>query len=307
MPAALTSVVSAAELLQRGGDDAVGRVGGGDVGHAGRAAAPPARSNRGHDRRAPPRRVRPRAPTPRPAEPQRRRPADAARCARHNHLLSHACTLVASTPPAGFVARSVAVLSVTTSTARQCADPQQVFLRERPKNYRGRPGLRRPGDGKCFAPTIAVLPCPAARQRPTSSRAREIARAAGVASADARGAVASGAITTWTASSRTRARPCARCCCCEGCRPAPRCERQLFGPLAAGRSGVGVPLDGFRAAARVGVRLVLLIDARLSRDRTQASKPADKPARLVFLVKPGPGGGGGGGGCGSRHRRDRRC
>jgi TonB family protein len=71
-------------------------------------------------------------------------------------------------------------------------------------------------------------------------------------------------------------------------------ERQLFRPIRKSRQRRSTPLtvSGLLHAAAFGVALLTTLGIAQRDFRTEPSEPA----RLVFLVKPGPGGGGGGGG-----------
>ncbi len=123
---------------------------------------------------------------------------------------------------------------------------------------------------------------------------REIARAAGAATADAYALLASGVIGTVDGKfvdSRDAVRAVRLL---RGQYPVEAQSRQLFRPLVGARRQPGPSL-----AASGGIHallVVILILLTMGAGPTESEQRPSVPARLVFLVQPGPGGGGGGGG-----------
>lgn len=121
----------------------------------------------------------------------------------------------------------------------------------------------------------------------------EIARAAGVSASAARRFVDSRRIPVFEGFvSASQAVRCVRLL--SGRLSAPR-ERELFSPPPPGErsAGAGVVASGAVHAGMLG--LIVLLTLGFSSARDTLPERLD-PARLVFLVRPGPGGGGGGGG-----------
>jgi TonB family protein len=124
--------------------------------------------------------------------------------------------------------------------------------------------------------------------------AREIARAAGVSIGDADALLASGVIAVREGGMTDAEEAVRAVLLLRGLQAGPGRERQLFSERDGHTRRGGVPLtaSGLLHAA-LGVVLVTAFGLT-----TQARVEPDTrtPARLVFLVTPGPGGGGGGGG-----------
>lgn len=160
---------------------------------------------------------------------------------------------------------------------------------ERPKNG----STAQDPVGKCFAPDRA--PVMDTRLFPTEVfSTREIAQAAGVPAAEAEALVASGAIPTVdgrlvAADAALRAVLILRG---EDAGPTPAAP--LFHPAAQNRPRRSVPLTT-AGLVHIGTFCVILLTT-MGTARPAEVRQAIDPARLVFLVRPGPGGGGGGGG-----------
>jgi periplasmic protein TonB len=131
-------------------------------------------------------------------------------------------------------------------------------------------------------------------QAPDVFDAREIARAAGSSTADAEALLVSGAISTRDGRYVDAQEAVRAVLMLRGLRtelPAP----QLFRPAADGAKRRGAPLTASGLLHATGFGLILLIATTGVTSRASVQQRLE-PARLVFLVKPGPGGGGGGGG-----------
>ena len=124
---------------------------------------------------------------------------------------------------------------------------------------------------------------------------QEIARAAGVATADVRALLDTGA------AARVPGRflpfeDASRVVRTLRDRAGARSEGQgLFAPPAHGARARGVPLAA-SGALHAGILAVLVMVAGLGVRTAPTEQPIRESARLVFLATPGPGGGGGGGG-----------
>jgi periplasmic protein TonB len=123
--------------------------------------------------------------------------------------------------------------------------------------------------------------------------AREIARAAGSSTADAEALLVSGAISTRDGRYIDPQEAVRAVHMLKGVRTA-QPARHLFRPAGQGAQRRGAPLTASGLLHVGGFALILL----LATTGVASRAPVEplKPARLVFLVKPGPGGGGGGGG-----------
>jgi periplasmic protein TonB len=123
---------------------------------------------------------------------------------------------------------------------------------------------------------------------------REIARAAGSSTADAEALVAAGAVSTLDGLYVGQDEAVRAVLMLRGQDPGPTPQAPLFRPPAHGRRRRGIPLTtaGLVHVTALGIALLATFGAARRAD----VEPESKPARLVFLVKPGPGGGGGGGG-----------
>jgi TonB family protein len=124
--------------------------------------------------------------------------------------------------------------------------------------------------------------------------AREIARAAGASIGDAYALLASGLIASREGGLTATAEAVRAVLMLRGQQAGPAPERPLFStvPETARRRGVPLTASGFLHAAFGAMLLTALGMTSQARIEPQHQTPA----RLVFLVKPGPGGGGGGGG-----------
>jgi TonB family protein len=131
-------------------------------------------------------------------------------------------------------------------------------------------------------------------QVPDVFDAREIARAAGSSTADAEALLVSGAITTRDGRYVDAQEAVRAVLVLRGLHAGPPATPQLFRPVGQGSKRRGMPLTASGMLHATAFGLILLIAASGATSRAEI-KPLD-PARLVFLVKPGPGGGGGGGG-----------
>jgi protein TonB len=125
--------------------------------------------------------------------------------------------------------------------------------------------------------------------------AREIARAAGVSTADVQSLLTSGTIVALDgvyldAREAVRAVRLVR-----GLRARPATEHHLFRPQNRRRGIKSAPL-AVSGALHVAVFLLVLFGTMGVATRLDPVQRASTPARLVFLIRPGPGGGGGGGG-----------
>ena len=124
--------------------------------------------------------------------------------------------------------------------------------------------------------------------------AREIARAAGASIADVHALRESGVIVGREGGLTPTSEAIRAVLLLRGFQPGPAPERQLFSPAPSARGRQGVPLTA-SGLIHAAIGIVLLTAVGVTSHATVEPQTA-KPARLVFLVKPGPGGGGGGGG-----------
>ena len=124
--------------------------------------------------------------------------------------------------------------------------------------------------------------------------AREIARAAGVSLGDADALLASGRIVSRDGGLTATEDAVRAVLILRGQQAGPASDRPLFSPVRGSSRRQGVPLtaSGLLHAA-FGV---MLLTAFGMTSQARVEPQPVSPARLVFLVKPGPGGGGGGGG-----------
>jgi periplasmic protein TonB len=124
--------------------------------------------------------------------------------------------------------------------------------------------------------------------------AREIARAAGASIGDAHALLASGLIASLDRGLTATDEAVRAVLMLRGQQAGPAPERPLFSPLrTSGRRRSGpLTASGFLHAA-FGA---MLLTAFGMTSQNLVEPQRTTPARLVFLVKPGPGGGGGGGG-----------
>ena len=122
----------------------------------------------------------------------------------------------------------------------------------------------------------------------------EIARAAEASIGDADALLTSGAVSTRDGRLIVTAEAVRAVLLLRGQQAGPAAERQLFSPRPVGNRRQSVPLtaSGLLHAA-LGV---VLLTAFAASGQSKVAPQPSTPARLVFLVKPGPGGGGGGGG-----------
>ena len=123
--------------------------------------------------------------------------------------------------------------------------------------------------------------------------AREIARAAGASIADVHALRESGVIVEREGGLTPTSEAIRAVLLLRGFQPGPAPERQLFSPATSARGRQGVPLTA-SGLIHAAIGIVLLTAVGVTSHATVEPQTA-KPARLVFLVKPGPGGGGGGG------------
>jgi len=124
--------------------------------------------------------------------------------------------------------------------------------------------------------------------------AREIARAAGASTGDADALLASGLITSRDGGLTDTHEAVRAVLLLRGLQAGPAPERQLFSPLRSTGRRQGMPLT---ASGLLHVAFgIALLTALGAANQTRVEPQPSTPARLVFLVKPGPGGGGGGGG-----------
>jgi len=124
--------------------------------------------------------------------------------------------------------------------------------------------------------------------------AREIARAAGSSTADAEALLVSGAISTRDGRYVDAQEAVRAVHMLQGLRTE-QTARQLFRPAALGGQRHGARLTASGLLHVAGFGLILLVATTGVASRAAVVQPLN-PARLVFLVQPGPGGGGGGGG-----------
>jgi TonB family protein len=123
--------------------------------------------------------------------------------------------------------------------------------------------------------------------------AREIARAAGSSTADAEALLVSGAISTRDGRFVDAQEAVRAVHILKGLRTS-QPARQLFRPAGQASRRPGAPLTAAGLLHVGGFALILMLATTGVVSRATI-EPLD-PARLVFLVQPGPGGGGGGGG-----------
>lgn len=124
--------------------------------------------------------------------------------------------------------------------------------------------------------------------------AREIARASGVATADAEALLTSGAVATVDGEFVETDEAVRAVLLLRGLPAAVPHERQLFSPVLAKTRQPGGPLTASGILHATAFGLAVLMLGTTGQVVPQAER-TEQP-RLVFLVKPGPGGGGGGGG-----------
>jgi periplasmic protein TonB len=122
--------------------------------------------------------------------------------------------------------------------------------------------------------------------------AREIARAAGASIGDADALLASGVIASRDGGFADTEEAVRAVLLLRGLQAGPAPERELFSPVRGSGRRRGAPLTA-SGLLHVALGIVLLAALGVT---SQAEIEPSKPARLVFLVTPGPGGGGGGGG-----------
>ncbi len=125
---------------------------------------------------------------------------------------------------------------------------------------------------------------------------REIARVAGVSSADVRALIASGHVSTLDGRFLTGAQAARAVRTLRTARLAARRGRDMFEPAepATGKGSVPLIASGVLHAAVVAS---FLFATTLGITKASVESPGQfKAVRLVFLATPGPGGGGGGGG-----------
>jgi len=120
----------------------------------------------------------------------------------------------------------------------------------------------------------------------------EIARAAGVSSADARAMLDAAEIAQ--SAGYVRAADALQCVLLLRHRQLTADDRRLFAPAASAQRSPGAGLAGSGVFHLAVFIVVALVGVRMS-GTEQVPQRLD-PARLVFLATPGPGGGGGGGG-----------
>jgi protein TonB len=125
--------------------------------------------------------------------------------------------------------------------------------------------------------------------------AREIARAADSSTADADALLASGVIASIEGGFVESQEAVRAVLLLRGVDTGTARERGLFAPIRLSRRRHGGPLTaaGLIHVAAFGIAMFATFGAA---SRADIQLRHDEPARLVFLVKPGPGGGGGGGG-----------
>jgi periplasmic protein TonB len=124
--------------------------------------------------------------------------------------------------------------------------------------------------------------------------AREIARAAGASIGDAEALLASGRIASFGDGLTAGDEAIRAVLLLRGVQPGPTPEHQLFSPAPSSGRRRGLPLTA-SGVMHAAFGAMLLTAIGMTSQATVAPQ-ASKPARLVFLVSPGPGGGGGGGG-----------
>ena len=150
--------------------------------------------------------------------------------------------------------------------------------------------------GKSFAPRGQLSTVMAIYQSamPDVFTAREIARAAGTATADARALLAGGLVRSVDGRFVETSEAVRAVQLLQGRRTASPAARTLFGPLqlSSRRRAVPLTVSGLIHATAFGIALLTTLGVTTHRE----AQPAPSPTRLVFLVSPGPGGGGGGGG-----------
>ena len=124
--------------------------------------------------------------------------------------------------------------------------------------------------------------------------AREIARAAGTAIADARALLASGSVRSVDGRFVETSEAVRAVQLLQGRRTTSPDARPMFDPLRLSSRKRAAPLtvSGLIHAAAFGIALLTTLGVTTQRE----VQPAPSPTRLVFLVARGPGGGGGGGG-----------
>ena len=123
---------------------------------------------------------------------------------------------------------------------------------------------------------------------------REIARAAGASLADAEALLASGGIASVGEGLTASDEAVRAVLLLRGFDPGPGPAHLLFSPARPSNRRNGFPLTA-SGLMHVAFGVVVLTTFGMTSQATVAPLPS-KPARLVFLVSPGPGGGGGGGG-----------
>ncbi len=124
--------------------------------------------------------------------------------------------------------------------------------------------------------------------------AREIARAAGVSISDADALLASGLIASRDGALTATDEAIRAVLMLRGQQAGPAPERTLFSPTRKNGQRRGVPLTASSLLHAAFGAILLTAFGMTSQARVEPQLTT--PARLVFLVKPGPGGGGGGGG-----------
>jgi TonB family protein len=122
----------------------------------------------------------------------------------------------------------------------------------------------------------------------------EIARAAGASFADAEALIASGVVSAQYDGLAATDEAVRAVLLLRGLQAGPSSERPLFssGPTATRRRSAPLTASGL---LHVALGVVLLTAFGVTSQARIEPRPSD-PARLIFLVRPGPGGGGGGGG-----------
>jgi periplasmic protein TonB len=136
-----------------------------------------------------------------------------------------------------------------------------------------------------------TIPSPIARDVFT---VREIARAAGASIGDAEALLASGRIASVEGGLMAGDEAVRAVLLLRGIQAGPGPEHQLFSAALPSDRRRGFPLT---ASGLLHVAFgVVLVTAFGLTSQANVTPQASKPARLVFLVTPGPGGGGGGGG-----------
>ena len=155
-------------------------------------------------------------------------------------------------------------------------------------------------DGKSFAPlsaySFAIIAAMATHpfEAPELFSVREIARAAGVSTADADALLSSGAIGTVDGRLVAADDALRAVLLLQGFELAPLPAQDLFRPARVGDRPRSIPLtaSGLLHAAAFGIAVL----ATFGVTSRAESQPQPAQTRMVFLVRPGPGGGGGGGG-----------